>query len=75
MDISTNSNRGIDSLYISFFYKDLSGFGTEVFDLLLRDDLSFSKLCNLFIEKTGHGLNIIMYGLTGLKLGNNYKKV
>lgn len=64
MDVAADSDGGVDALDVSLFYEDLSGLGTEVFDLLLGDDFAFSELCDLFIEQTGHGLNIIMFGLT-----------
>lgn len=39
---------------VALLDEDLSGFGTEVFDLLFGDGLSFAELGDLFVEETAH---------------------
>ena len=49
MDISTDSDRRIDSLHIAFLNQNLPSFGTKMLNFLLWDDLSFSKQLYLFV--------------------------
>ena len=54
MDVTTDGDGWVDSLDVALLDEDLSGFGTEVFDLLFRDGLAFAKLGDLFVQETAH---------------------
>lgn len=49
MDISTNSDRWIDSLHIALLNQYFPSLSTQMFDFLLAYDFSFSKHLYLFI--------------------------
>jgi len=42
VDVSTDGHRGVHSLYVALLGQYFSGFGAEVFDLLLADDFAFA---------------------------------
>jgi hypothetical protein len=49
MDVAADGDGGVDSLHVALLDQNLSGFGTQVFDLLLADYFSLLELFNLFV--------------------------
>lgn len=52
MDVSTDGDGAIDSLYVAFFDKYFPRLGAEVLNFWLADDFSPSQLFDLFIQLT-----------------------